>query len=59
MEAINLARNLPRLRSARKNADYKLNESFTLVEARDALKVAAATVDGAKRAAERCVGQQA
>lgn len=53
MEAISLARNLPKLRNARKNADYKMTVDFTFEEAKEALRVAQLTVAGAVRAADR------
>lgn len=53
IEAISLARNLPKLRNARKNADYKMVVDYTLQEAKEALRVAQLTVAGAIRAAER------
>lgn len=58
-EAIVVARNLPKLKDARKSADYRLKSDFTLTAAQQALKIALATIDSAERAGQRSVTLQA
>lgn len=58
-EAITVARNLPKLRDARKNADYNMRSDFTLDQATAALRIAVLTVQSATRAAERSLTKQA
>jgi len=58
-EARTVARNLPRLRDARKRADYKISEVFTLRDAESALRIARSTLQSAARAAEMSVEKQA
>jgi uncharacterized protein (UPF0332 family) len=54
-----VARNLPRLKDARKHADYRLDEDFSPEHARRTLSLAIATVDSAQRAAEQGAPRQA
>lgn len=49
-EAIAVARNLPKLRSARKRADYDLDTDFTAEEAVSVLRTAQSTLASASRA---------
>jgi len=58
-EAITMARNLPKLKDARKHADYRLKADFTVEDARQSLKVAIATIDSAERASKRTLTLQA
>lgn len=58
-EAIAVARNLPRLKTVRKLADYGLADSFTLEEARHSIRVSAATIASATRAASQAAPKTA
>jgi uncharacterized protein (UPF0332 family) len=58
-DAIFVARNLPKLRDARKRADYNIEDEYTVEEARTALKAAIQTVESAARAAQRAEEKQA
>jgi uncharacterized protein (UPF0332 family) len=58
-EAISVARNLPKLRDARKKADYSMGADFTLEDANATLKIAISTVESAARAAQMAMEKQA
>lgn len=57
-DAITVARNLAKLRSARKRADYNVEDNFTVEDAIEALRVAKITVECAARALSAAVGHQ-
>lgn len=48
-EAIVVARNLAKLKHARKKADYFLNQNFSVHDADTALRIAILTIDSAER----------
>lgn len=59
MDAIAISRNLPKLKAARKRADYELSDDFTFDFAERTCRLAATTVEGAARAASAHDNQKA